>query len=60
MKDFNARQAIVVGLILGLTCALVVWYLERFESRRLHTEISEYLSKRDQFREWLSKREASE
>ncbi len=54
----TVRQAVAIGLILGVTCALVVWYLERFESNRLHADISDYLSKRDQFRDWLSNHEA--
>lgn len=50
----TTRQTIVVGLILGVTCALVVWYLERFETNRLHADIREYLENVDSFRDWLA------
>ncbi len=30
----NYKGALVTGVILGITAALVVWFLERFESQR--------------------------
>lgn len=50
----TTRQTIVVGLILGVSCALCVWYLERFESRRLITDVESYLARYDEFRDWLA------
>lgn len=46
------KHALIMGIALGLTAAAVVWYLERFESQRLHTEISNYLHRYDEFRKW--------
>lgn len=39
----NARQVIAVGVVLGLTAAAVVWWLERYQTDRM-TSI---------WREWL-------
>jgi hypothetical protein len=47
------RQAIVIGVVLGVVAAAVVWYLERFESNRLFAEMRDYMSRQDKFREWL-------
>ena len=47
-------RVIVVGLVLGVTAALVVWYLERFEVAKLHGEVGAYLDNYDRFREWLA------
>lgn len=51
----NYRQVIATGLILGLTAAVVVWFLERFESQRLHGEVRSYLTNYDAFREWVER-----
>lgn len=50
------KQAVIFGLIFGTVAAALVWYLERFEMNRLHGEVNEYLSKRDQFSAWLHER----
>lgn len=52
----TTRNAVIIGLVLGVVCACIVWYLERFESNRLHAEVREYLTKYDEFSEWLSKK----
>lgn len=56
----STRQVIAVGVLLGVTAALVVWWLERFEVGRtlegfdrLHHEVAEYLANQDKFRDWL-------
>lgn len=49
----NIRQALTAGLILGVTAALIVWWLERFELERLHAETRQYLVRYDEFRDWL-------
>lgn len=50
------RQMVATGIVLGLVAGLVVWYLERFESGRLMTEINDYLEKRSMFEQWLRER----
>lgn len=47
------RQVVIAGAVLGLTAAVVVWWLERFQVERLHGDIREYLSRYDEFRDWL-------
>lgn len=54
------QQAIIAGVILGVVCAGIVWYLERFEARKLHSEMDSYLAKHAQFQDFLSKRERGE
>lgn len=49
----STRQVLLAGLVLGLTAALVVWWLERFEVGRLHGEVRGYLKNYDEFRDWL-------
>ncbi len=53
----NYRQAILIAAVLGVVAAAVVWYLERFQSARLFGEMRDYMSKQDQFREWLRDQE---
>jgi hypothetical protein len=48
----NYRQAVVIGILLGVTAALVVWYLERFEVAKLHGEVRDYLGRYDEFTKW--------
>jgi hypothetical protein len=52
----NTRQVILTGLVLGLTAAVVVWWLERFELNRLHGEVRHYLANVDAFRAWTKER----
>lgn len=54
------QQALIAGVILGVVCAGIVWYLERFEAKKLHAEMAEYLERHDQFKEFLAKRERGE
>lgn len=49
-------KILLAGLILGITAAAIVWFLERFEGQRLHSEVREYLEKYDEFRNWLASR----
>lgn len=46
------RQAFAFALIMGLVAAGAVWFLERFEVAKLHSEIGEHLAKYDRFRVW--------
>lgn len=56
MND-EVRKVIVIGVALGLTAALVVWWLERFEEQRmydrLHVELGRHLGNYSRFQEWL-------
>lgn len=52
----SLKQAVIFGTIFGLVAALTVWYLERFEVNKLHSEISSYLDHQDGFQEWLRER----
>lgn len=52
----TTRQILLAGLVLGVTAAAVVWWLERFEVERLHAETRNYLERYDEFREWLQTR----
>lgn len=60
MSD-DVRKLLVLGIALGITAALVVWWLERFEERRmmdsLHRELGQYLGRWDEFQAWLGRRE---
>lgn len=58
--NVNVKQALIIGLTLGLTAAVVVWFLERFESDRLHSEVSNYLHRYDEFRKWDSQQKKDE
>lgn len=49
------KQVMVCAVILGVAAAGVVWFLERFEVAKLHTEMSDYLKKVDGFTEYLKK-----
>lgn len=52
MSEVTWPKVIAIGLVLGLMAGAVVWYLERFEVGRLHTEIREYLGHHDAFLRW--------
>lgn len=47
-------RILLAGAVLGLTAGAVVWFLERFEAQKLHREMSEYLGRYDEFRQWLA------
>ena len=57
----NVRSLVLVGLVLGVTCAGIVWWLERFELQKVRQEIRDtlageaesYLQVQDAFRDWL-------
>lgn len=52
------RQVIVAALVLGLTAAAAVWWLERFELERMHAEWAVYLERYEGFREWEAEQRA--
>lgn len=52
----SLKQAIIFGVVFGLTAALVVWYLERFEVNKLHSEIRTYLGNQEGFQDFLRER----
>lgn len=54
----SVRQLVLVGVVLGVVCAGLVWWLERFELARLRELLAEeaqgYLEKVESFRRWQS------
>lgn len=52
----SVRQLVLVGVVLGVVCAGLVWWLERFELARLRellaAEAQGYLEKVESFRRW--------
>ena len=59
--NIDTRGLIIVGVVLGLTAAAVVWWLERFELQKVREEIRDtlageagtYLRNWDAFNAWL-------
>lgn len=47
------RSAVVAGVFLGVVAALVVWWLERFETRRVVGEVEQYLRSHAAFTDYL-------
>jgi hypothetical protein len=43
----STRQVILAAIVLGLVCAGVVWYLERFELERIDRMVSEFRAELD-------------
>jgi len=56
MNQQDLEKIVLTGLILGVVAASVVWFLERFQSERLHAEVRTYLERYDEFREWVKQR----
>jgi hypothetical protein len=54
------RPAIVAGVILGVVAALVVWYLERFETKRVVAEAENLLKRHAAFDDYLRERGAGD
>ena len=52
----EVRNAIVSGVILGAVAAVVVWWLERFETRRMVGEVETYLRRHADFQQYLRDR----
>lgn len=50
---FAARHAVLVGVVLGLTAGIVVWWLRRFELEHAFAQMGDFLEKRDEFNQWL-------
>jgi hypothetical protein len=50
------KQAVIIGITLGVTAAVIVWFLERFERGQLHTEVRDYLKQWDAFDAWRKER----
>lgn len=44
MERQEAVRVLVTGLVLGITAAVVVWFLERFETNRLVDQLREDLN----------------
>lgn len=54
MNKQDLAKVILTGLALGITAGAVVWFLERFETARLHEEVRDYLTNYDKWREWMA------
>lgn len=50
------RPALVAGVVLGVVAALVVWWLERFETRRVIAEAEGLLRRHAAFDDFLRER----
>ncbi len=46
------KQTVAAAIVMGLVAAAVVWYLERFQSIKLHEEVNDYLRRYDRFKLW--------
>lgn len=55
-EQLPLRHVILTGVVMGVTAAAIVWWLERFESDRLHREVRSYLGRYDEFRDWLEQK----
>lgn len=53
-------RLVIAGAALGLVAGAVVWFLERFESERLHAEVRTYMENYDAFRTFLAQRGETE
>ncbi len=51
------RESILAAALIAVFCAAIVWWLERYETQRMHSEIGTYLHRYSEFREWLEARE---
>jgi hypothetical protein len=55
MERAEAQKIIIAGVALGITAALVVWFLERFEADRLATELRRHLDEHsEEMKQWLN------
>ena len=48
----STRQLIVVVALISLLAAGLSWWMQRFELSALHSEIKDYLSKNQAFKDW--------
>lgn len=53
------KQALVIAVVFGVTAALVVWYLERFEINKFHGEVIDYMKNQNAFQEFLKEKGTS-
>lgn len=53
------KQALIVAIVFGITAAIVVWYLERFEINKFHGEVQHYIRNYDKFAEYLRETEGT-
>jgi len=53
MDRADLPKVILTGVVLGVVAAAVVWYLERFQTERLASELRQHLDgMSDEFRQW--------
>ncbi|MFI5419573.1 MAG: hypothetical protein ACHQ1H_01255 [Nitrososphaerales archaeon] len=53
------KHALIIAIVFGITAALVVWYLERFEINKFHGEVQHYMNNQELFHEFLRAREGT-
>lgn len=53
------KQALIIAIVFGLTAALVVWYLERFEINKFHGEVQHYMRNYEKFSDYLKETEGN-
>lgn len=54
MGAVSWKQTLVLAALMGVVAAGVVWFLERFETDRMHAQMREYLEKHEAFRLWTA------
>ena len=53
------KHALVIAIVFGITAALVVWWLERFEINKFHGEVQSYIRNYDKFAQYLRETEGT-
>ena len=51
------KQALIIAIVFGITAALVVWWLERFEINKFHGEVQSYMKNQTLYQEFLRQKE---
>jgi hypothetical protein len=46
------RNAILTGVVLGIIAGAVVWYLEKFETQKMFSQIDDILGAHARFDDW--------
>ena len=50
-------RIIITGAVLGVVCATIVWWLERFQTDRLVGQLRNHLdTMSDEYKSWLAQR----
>lgn len=60
VQQLNLKNALIIGIVFGLTAAVVVWWLERFEINKFHGEVQNYMKHQDAFADFLKSKDLNE